>query len=830
MKTLSRILTMCLYVAPLACVNAWGVVATTDGHNLTAYHPSDVGNNQWATLSNGRGDMPAPKAKADFGNCNSIILRCAQPKCRNGGCVDANVATAIVAGCVQSSESCKQYGNELVSFMSAQMVATSTAKANAQQASAAAAAAAQTAQSEQTSQQLAQMQQQMQQQMAQMQQQMAEQNAQTQQQLQNALAKQQEQNAAALEDIKNAATPAPVQVQAPTTAQTSDSSDPNLTAAQKEAIEKGITDDVLERQKITGKIMTMIENADTSLAEVKKSMTAAFEYAGCDARGNGCLGPKRVKKFRELALDFIDPYDNVADQIYDALDTAQLVGVDITPIYMMLNDSCKEWGYFLCPHMQNGQVMYKENGTPEVCPVTMSYQTVSIQPIQNFAFATVTPGFVEANSQLNFNPNFSLTDYYAQQTSRSTYNTLTSPYIQNRGSASNSLFNTPSFNVQPFMVGIPATDRTKCRPCTLNKKLTSHDEIYAGWVDFEADVSSANNVVVACASGLLESSKFFQRRAKRKNGAGIVDIDFLDRWLSQVEPNSRNSINDTEKNDIRDYCYNDKQEQVLRAASLSKSVSTKSGETLCVDKIGSTRYDEECPYINPIYAICDTHVFNKGEVTNSTNSSTRDKVHEIVALKTTVVAQQMYKQYEYLAATLRRLKTHLEKAVFSADVQMSGAKSGGEDSESSWAVTNSQKSEGIYLSGAANCYAGDTNAMLECLRSNLSTILGAIKTQKKKACQQLVSTVAAASDIFASIPDKDGKFGTAVTLTPNCKDFAETNDETKENKQKAKKPEDICKSVTEEDIRKCVNGLTVNISSAKNAIENNRNRSYRGGW
>ena len=106
MKKLSRVLSVCLCSAPLFNFGAHGVVATNAGHNLTAYNPSNTYNNQWNTMVNGRADMAQPNAKADFGNCNAVVLRCATPKCANGGCIDANVATAIVAGCVESNNSC----------------------------------------------------------------------------------------------------------------------------------------------------------------------------------------------------------------------------------------------------------------------------------------------------------------------------------------------------------------------------------------------------------------------------------------------------------------------------------------------------------------------------------------------------------------------------------------------------------------------------------------------------------------------------------------------------------------------------------------------------
>lgn len=77
-------------------------------------------------------------------------------------------------------------------------------------------------------------------------------------------------------------------------------------------------------------------------------MQNAFDYAGCDANGNNCTGPRRVKAFKDKANQFFDPYENVLDEVYDALIMAQSLGVDITDIYMMLNGSCNVWGKYLC--------------------------------------------------------------------------------------------------------------------------------------------------------------------------------------------------------------------------------------------------------------------------------------------------------------------------------------------------------------------------------------------------------------------------------------------------------------------------------------------------
>lgn len=83
-------------------------------------------------------------------------------------------------------------------------------------------------------------------------------------------------------------------------------------------------------------------------------MQNAFDYAGCDANGSNCTGPKRVRAFKQKANEFFDPYENVLDEVYDALILAQSLGVDITDIYMMLNGSCNVWGKYMCETCNRG--------------------------------------------------------------------------------------------------------------------------------------------------------------------------------------------------------------------------------------------------------------------------------------------------------------------------------------------------------------------------------------------------------------------------------------------------------------------------------------------
>lgn len=366
MRNISRFL---LFAIMLCGAPAYAAtpVATTAGSNLTAFNgnPGATNNAMWNAYMNPRSNGAAANAPtADFGNCNAIILRCAQPKCANGGCSTMDIARPIVEGCVKSNSSCTQYGTELVEYISAQLVsdanaAAQTAAANAQMAAAQAAA-----------QQSAQQMQQMQQQMQQMQQQMQQQSADTAAQIQAALAQQQaatnqaiadaaSANAAAINNAtaqmqtttNNAATTATVS--APAAAATTASGE--LTTAQKLQAQTGIDANLLAREQIAGQILTEIENAEENLLKAETAMRAAFDYAGCDSSGSNCTGPRRVSTFKDRAMEFFDPYNDVLENLYDALILAQSVGVDITDIYMMLNGTCNVWGQYLCAE---GQVMH----------------------------------------------------------------------------------------------------------------------------------------------------------------------------------------------------------------------------------------------------------------------------------------------------------------------------------------------------------------------------------------------------------------------------------------------------------------------------------------
>lgn len=472
MKSISKFLVVALTLVSVTPATA--AVATTAGSNLTAFNGASgaMNNNTWNTMMNTRGQANTSAPRADFGNCNALILRCAQPKCASGGCTTMEIANPIVSGCVQSNATCKQYGDELVEYISAQLVASSTARANAQ------AAAAQTAAAQAAAQQANEQLEQMQAQMQEMQASMERQNAETANTLRDALAKQQEMaapKAATTDAAPDPATTNDTPTSTPATDDDATDTDSQtitdgLTTAQKIAAKSGLSADLLARDQITGQIMSKIENAQTQLKALKAAMNDTFEYAGCDTSGNNCAGPKRVKTFKQRAMNFFEPYNAVLDELYDALIMAQSVGVDITDIYMMLNGTCNAWAKYLCTQ---DQVMHYTN---QNCKdgISVSEPEVVVTNNGNYVKWGVHGGAKCKVGQV-----------------------------------------------------VPMSDGG----CQLIQMLTSNDEVQYNWLYPDEGFENAQ-VRIGCASEALESSALFRNRKKQAS----IDIETLQRIIEQDAP------------------------------------------------------------------------------------------------------------------------------------------------------------------------------------------------------------------------------------------------------------------------------------------------------
>lgn len=126
--------------------------------------------------------------------------------------------------------------------------------------------------------------------------------------------------------------------------------------------------------------------------------------------------------------------------------------------------------------------------------------------------------------------------------------------------------------------------------------------------------------------------------------------------------------------------------------------------------------------IVPELALCSTHVYNIAGEKNPTGAD-KTYMRDIIALKTTVMMQQMNKQYEYLETMIRRLKTQLEKAVLTTSLEAKGASGGGAS------TSRSVRSDDKYrvLPATENCMQkGTLDSAIACIQSNVRIVMNAV--------------------------------------------------------------------------------------------------------
>ncbi len=129
--------------------------------------------------------------------------------------------------------------------------------------------------------------------------------------------------------------------------------------------------------------------------------------------------------------------------------------------------------------------------------------------------------------------------------------------------------------------------------------------------------------------------------------------------------------------------------------------------------------DSNNEYISPELALCSTHVYNIGLSKNPGNDNERAIMKDMVALKATIMTQQLNKQYEYLESMIRRFKTQLEKAVLTARLQTAGA---GTDSSDGTSFKSNDRN--VHLAGVQNCLnVYQDAAKLKCYEDNLNVII-----------------------------------------------------------------------------------------------------------
>lgn len=160
--------------------------------------------------------------------------------------------------------------------------------------------------------------------------------------------------------------------------------------------------------------------------------------------------------------------------------------------------------------------------------------------------------------------------------------------------------------------------------------------------------------------------------------------------------------------------------------------------------------------INPVLALCSTHSYNAATQTNVgknfSSDTDRQNQRDIIALKTTVITQQMKQQYDYLNATIRRLKTQLQKAVLTTSLEAAGA-----SSDKSGSSSYNSNNRNIILAGAQDCTAQTSVATAtDCLQSNIVQIRAAANANELSgAMKQLQKDLTAADNWGIKVSSSD---------------------------------------------------------------------------
>ena len=198
--------------------------------------------------------------------------------------------------------------------------------------------------------------------------------------------------------------------------------------------------------------------------------------------------------------------------------------------------------------------------------------------------------------------------------------------------------------------------------------------------------------------------------------------------------------------------------------------------------------DDDNDMIAAELALCSTHAYNIGETQNP-DGDERELMNDVIAMKTTLITQQMFSQYTQMQSMLRRLRTQLQKAVTTTSLQAAGAKAKTVDeSEESSGFKSTNRN--IHMEDAKDCNQELTDIkVLECLQENMKLIYDASgngSSPSPEARKQLASdysvlknlnikdsndgNASCVGDVEEYCTDKDGK------LMNNKKRFTECLD------------------------------------------------------
>lgn len=168
-------------------------------------------------------------------------------------------------------------------------------------------------------------------------------------------------------------------------------------------------------------------------------------------------------------------------------------------------------------------------------------------------------------------------------------------------------------------------------------------------------------------------------------GASIRVFDSANKLIAGEATNTNGEFNINAPNTASkvEISYIGQATQTFSASELNNRTITLETSTYMLDEVVVTGYrttssggdgcdNEANDRIAPELALCSVHAYNIGQAQNPSGAD-KQLMKDVVALKTTVIAQQMNKQYEYMDSMIRRFKTQLEKAILTTKLQSAGA-------------------------------------------------------------------------------------------------------------------------------------------------------------
>ena len=232
---------------------------------------------------------------------------------------------------------------------------------------------------------------------------------------------------------------------------------------------------------------------------------------------------------------------------------------------------------------------------------------------------------------------------------------------------------------------------------------------------------------------------------------------------------------------------------------------------------------EENDRISPTLALCSVHAYNIGQNTNPAGAD-KQLMKDVVALKTTVIAQQMNKQYDYMEAMIRRFRTQLEKAVLTTKLQAAGATSASGDADSGSGAGSygyGSGSGGVRtqqgLANAEDCMGTATTsaAVMQCLLRNVAKIQSAVTSGDIGAARRQLATDRTALLSFNNMTIS------CAQNQPNCSVNMPCENALAENKSCDKA---IQSGSTRNDITTCVGQFRACIVANSEALQNKNNQ------